>query len=281
MRLFWNLVRVEAVKALRPLLLWAGLACLAVLTGFFFATFFAFRSGIPASATHFLYWPDSLAYALDNVTGYTSWASYGTFLLIVAVGVITGREYAWRTLQLWLGCGVPRPALVAARLLVTLVPAALIVLTALVTIGGLSALFSLWAQGHVDAGRVDPGQLALGMARTLFAMLPYASLTFLLAVITRSTVAAVAGGLGFVLVLETTIANTLPRLGTELGRAAQLLPSGLSAALNGQNVAIGHVAPVTSPLQPDPIVAAAGIAAYTLVFCGLALLAFRRQDLSS
>jgi ABC-type transport system involved in multi-copper enzyme maturation permease subunit len=237
---------------------------------------------MPSAARQTLYWPASLQYGLEQATGFWAATSFGVLLTIVVVGVVTAREYSWRTWQLWLGRGISRPALVAAKLLVALVPAAIIALGCLVTIGGLSAAFSLADHGSVDVAGVDPLQLALSFGRTLYAMLPYAALAFLLAVVSRSAVFAVAGGLGFVLVVESALRDVLPLLGGgPLARVTQYLPAGLSAALNAQDAALAHLAPVSGPLQPDPGVAALAIAGYTLVLCGLALVAFSRQDLSA
>jgi ABC-type transport system involved in multi-copper enzyme maturation permease subunit len=279
--MFWNLLRLEATKVFRPALLWIGLGGLAGLSGIFFTLFFAFRSNVPLAGRENLYWPVSLVYGLAQATGFSPETSFGVLLTMIVVGVVTAREYSWRTWQLWLGHGVSRPAIVAAKLVAALAPAAVILLTCLVAIGGLSVVFSLVDHGSVDVSRVDPVQLALGFGRTLYAMLPYAALAFLLAVVSRSAVVAVGGGIGFVMVLETTFTNVLPLLGSGFARAVQYLPAGLSNALNAQDAALAHTAPTHGPFQPDPAVAAAGIAAYTLLFCGLALMAFRRQDLSS
>jgi hypothetical protein len=112
--MFWNLVRLEAAKVLRPPLLWIGLAGLAGLSGAFFSLFFAARGNIPTSGTRILYWPGSLQYGLEQATGYQPATSFGVLLTIIVVGVVTAREHSWRTWQLWLGRGISRPALVAA-----------------------------------------------------------------------------------------------------------------------------------------------------------------------
>jgi hypothetical protein len=79
----------------------------------------------------------------------------------------------------------------------------------------------------------------------------------------------------------TVFGNLLPLVGGTLARVGQYTPASLSAALNAQDSALAHVTPAHGQFQADPVVAALGIAGYTLLFCGLALLVFRRQDLSS
>jgi ABC-type transport system involved in multi-copper enzyme maturation permease subunit len=279
--MFSRLLRLEAAKSFRPALTWLGLLVLAALMGLLFAVFFAFRGQVPASGTRFLYWPDSFVYALGDAAGFSPLTSYGTCLLIVLVGLGTAREYGWRTVQLWLAHGASRRALLAAKLAVGLATAALIVLLCLVTIGGLSAAFSVADHGTVGAGRLDAGQLGLASLRTLLAMLPYGAAALLVAVLTRSAVAAVGGVLAFLAIVETSLSGVLPRLGGEFARAVWYLPSGLGAALNSGDGALAHAAPAHAAYEPDPVVAAICLAAYTLVLCGLALLAFQRQDLTA
>jgi ABC-2 type transport system permease protein len=277
--MFWHVLRLESQKTFQRRLFWLGLLILAAVIMFFYSMFFAFRGSIPASVTQSLSWPLGLLYGLNYAIGFTSWASYGTVLLIVLVGVLTAQEYSWRTMQLWLSHGVPRSLLLGTKFLLALAFAPLIVLLCLASIGGLSAFFSLQLHGTINVQGVDFAQLLLSFVRTAYAMLPYAALTFLLAVASRSTMVAVAGGLAFMMVVESSLAGLLPMLGDTFARLVQYLPSGLAAALNSQNYALAKMAVPYSPLQPSPLVAAIGIAIYTLVFSGLALWIFRRQNL--
>ena len=279
--MFWNILHMESEKTFKRRLFWLGLLVLAALIAFFYTIFYAFRGSIPASGTQFLFWPRGLIYALGYASGYASWTSYGTYLLITLVGVVTAQEYSWRTLQLWLSHGVPRSLLLAAKFLLSLLPALLIVFVCLLTVGGLSAVFSFQAHGIVNTRDVDVVQLVLSYLRTTYSMLPYAALTFMLAVMSRSAVMAVGGGLAFVAVAETALSNLLPLLGENFARIAQYLPSGLSSALNSQNYALAKMPIPQSALQPGPIAAVIGIALYTLVFCGIALWVFQRQDLAN
>lgn len=278
-RTFSRMFRIELQKTLGRRFPWIGVAVLVALMGFFYVLFFLFRGNIPASGTRFLYWPDSLIYGLGYASGYASWTSYGTYLLIVLVGVSTAQEYGWRTLQLWLGHGVPRRTVLAAKLLLSLGLAVGIVFLCLLVVGALSAVFSL-VHGGVAFTRVNPGELLAGAARTVFSMLPYAALAFLLAVTTRSTLVAVGGAIAFAAVLETALLQILPHLGSVLDRIVQFLPAGLASALNAPNAAIAGATAVTTAAQPTPLQAAVGIAIYAVVFSGLAFLVFERQDLT-
>jgi signal transduction histidine kinase len=159
--MFAQMLRMETTKTLRRPFVWIGLGVLAVAIAAFFALFFAFRGNIPPAGTALLYWPNSLIFALGYASGYASWTSYGTYLLIVVVGVGMAQEYSWRTLQLWLSHGVTRPVLLGAKFALAVVPALLIVLLCLVVIGGLSAIFSLTVHGTVNVGGVHTGELLL------------------------------------------------------------------------------------------------------------------------
>ena len=191
------------------------------------------------------------------------------------------QEYSWRTLQLWLSHGVPRPLLLGTKLALSLIPALLIVFTCLLETGGLTAFFSLQLHGTVYTDRVDYIQLALSCLRTMYAMLPYAALTFMLAVVSRSAVAAVGCGLAFLAIVETALSNLFPLLGQTFARIAHYLPSALSSALNSQNYALAKTAIPHDALQASPVAAILGIALYTLLFCGLALWAYQHQDLTN
>lgn len=277
---FSRVLRIELQKTLGRRFPWIGVAVLVALMSFFYVVFFLFRSNIPASGTRFLYWPDSLIYGLGYASGYASWTSYGTYLLIVLVGVSVGQEYGWRTLQLWLGHGVSRRSVLTAKMLLSLGLAVGIVFLCVLVVAAISAVFSLVVHGGVAFASVDPGQLAAGVARTVFSMLPYAALTFLLAVATRSTLVAIGGSIAFVAVLETALLQILPHLGGALDRIVQFLPAGLSSALNAPNAAIAGASAVTTASQPTPLQAAVGIAIYAVVLSGLAFIVFERQDLT-
>ena len=275
--MFRNILRLEGQRTFQRPLFWGSLLILAVFTAFFSTMFYIFRGGLPLT---FLTWPGSLVYALNNAIGFASWSSYGTYFLIILVGVVTTQDYSWRTIQLWFSHGVPRTSLLYAKLLLTLVAALAIVLVCLLTLGILTAFFSVQTSGSVATQHVNWLQLLLSILRTGYAMLPYAALTFYLAVVSRSAVVAVGGGLAFIAIGETALSNLLPLLGSPFAHAAQYLPNNLAIALNSQNYALANLAAPTNPLQPVPIAAALGIALYTLIFVLLALATVRRQDLT-
>ena len=112
-------------------------------------------------------------------------------------------------------------------------------------------------------------------------LLPYAALTFFLAIASRSTVVAIGGGLAFSLLIEGVFVQVVALVGGTWARIGQHLPAGLADSLTMLN-RVTDGTPSSLVPQPDvvnPQTAVLGIALYTILFVGLALLAFRRQDL--
>lgn len=237
-----------------------------VLLGFFFINY---RHLMRPRDLQVLTWPGGLVTALQLSS------TMSTFLLIILVGTLTGQEYSWRTLQLWLSHGIARPLLLVVKLLVLCVPLLLMVLVSLCASAVVTALLSLMMHGVLPMRQVNVGEVVLGMLRTCYALLPYTALTFMLAVVGRSPLVAVGGGLMYVAVIE-------PILMSLFGlRILVYLPGGLMRTFLSQNTAIIANAAQSTPLPVSPAVSAIGIALYTVIFCGIAVWAFQRQDLTN
>jgi ABC-type transport system involved in multi-copper enzyme maturation permease subunit len=113
-------------------------------------------------------------------------------------------------------------------------------------------------------------------------LLPYAALTFFLAIASRSTVVAIGGGLAYAMLIEGVLVQLLACVGGTWAKVSQYLPAGLSNSLAALN-RVSEGASSGLVTQMDGLssgTAVLGIALYTILFVGLALLAFRRQDLS-
>lgn len=289
--MFWNLFANENTKNFRRSLLWVELALLAVgvllINGMLFAMFQLNLGNEAGSAEarsqlqETLVWPGGLV----NALGLTGPNFLGGLLLVVFAGSVAAQEYSWRTLHLSLSRGTPRPLLLAARFAGLLLPGLLIVLTALLTGGLLTALFSLQLTGELPLAQVDFAQLFFSLLRTAFTLLPYAALTFLLAVASRSVVVAVGGGLAYALLIEGLLMQLFTMMGGRLGEIGRYLPAGLASSLTSLNQSVARLAAgaAGSPLQTSglaPLPAAAGITLWTLFLFGLALFIFQRQDLA-
>jgi ABC-type transport system involved in multi-copper enzyme maturation permease subunit len=275
--MFWNILRLESQKTFHRALFWGCIILLALFLILCSVLFFLFQGTLPR---WLLVWPGSLIYALNNAVGFTSWSSYGTYVLIILTGVITAQEYSWRTIQLWTSHGVSRTMFLGARFLLIILCALTIVLACLLAVGGITIVLSLVANGLVSTQNLDIAQLLLSLLRTTYSMLPYAALTILLAVASRSAVVAVGGGLAFIAIGETILNTLLPLFGHPYAVLAQFLPANLAISLNSANYALAKLPTPHTPLQPDLVLTILSIALYTLLFGALALIIFRRQDLA-
>jgi ABC-type transport system involved in multi-copper enzyme maturation permease subunit len=288
--MFWNIFLLEQHKLLKRTLLWAELALLALLVLVLHVALYVTVQWRPAGSEvdpeviamvrQSLLWPKALINALDFAAG----NGPGGLVVIVLVGAAVAQEYTWRTLHLWLSQGVPRPRLLGAKFAALVVPLLLVVLVPLVAGGAVTAYFTYQQTGGLNLAEVSALHLALSALRTAYTLLPYAALTSLLAVVSRSAVVAIGGGVAYALLVESILVQLLA-LGSETAaRVARLLPGMLAAGLLQLNqttaeVSVGlNAGPGTRLLDPGP--AAVGIALYTLAFFGLAVWVFRRQDLA-
>jgi ABC-type transport system involved in multi-copper enzyme maturation permease subunit len=127
---------------------------------------------------------------------------------------------------------------------------------------------------------VDLIQVGLSVLRGVYSLMPYLALGLLLAILSRSVVVPVAGGLVAILIFESLIPQILRLLGDSWARLGLYLPQSLGAALMMSNRATSSISPAMSTPPVAPAAAALGIAAWTAVMLGLAFLAFRQQDLT-
>ncbi|RMH00603.1 MAG: hypothetical protein D6706_03610 [Chloroflexi bacterium] len=284
--MFWQLVVIEEIKLSKRALLWVsvGLMALAILA-LDLTIYSVLQTGnLPdnmqvestLSLEGLATWPQGLISSLELAAG----SNLGGILMVVIVGIVAGQAYTWRTLSLWLGRGVSRNMLLLARFVALFVPALLVTLASLLAGGGITAVFSQLLLGHIPA--VNWTELLLAFLRTAYTLLPYAAMTFFLAVLTRSTVTAVAGGLSYALLIEGIVVQLLALAGGIWAKLGQFLPAGLTQSLLGMNarlVSVGNGS-LSAPSTLAPQTAVWLIAFYTLGFFLAALFIFRRQDIS-
>lgn len=288
--MFWQMSIVEHHKLFKRAVLWVELALLALAVIVMNVVVYAVAQSTGSSQNlrvegatsffEFLTWPGALLQGLRLSAG----NNIGGMLVIILVGAMLGQEYTWRTLSLWLSRGVSRPALLGAKLLALLLPLLLIVMTPLLVGGALTAFFSQQLTGTIAYGQVNWGQLGLAILRTAFTLLPYLSLAFLLAIASRSTMVVIGVGLAYSLLIESIAGQLLALVGGAWARIGQYLPAGLANSLMGQNssmvtITVDDAAAATQAVTPGTAVW--GIALYTLLFIGLSILIFRRQDLAN
>lgn len=285
--MFWNILSIENTKNLRRALLWVELIALALLVVLIITfLYIATQSSLPENVTissddlhqipQLVTWPGALTFALQSAAG----SSLGVLLLVVFVGAVTAQEYTWHTLRLWLSRGVPRPLLVIAKFAALIVPALALVLAALFSGAGISAVFSWQINGSLHLDQLDILQLCLSILRTAYTLMPYAALTFLLAIASRSAVIAVGGGLAFAMFLESIVMQMLQMGNGILSKLAAYLPAALSDILLNLNQTMIKGGNVTRAGSVTNLSAILGIAAWTCLFVGLSLWIFQRQDLT-
>ena len=279
--MFWHILRMESDKTFRRPLLWIGLIVALIPMVIAFIAFF----NLGSSASNMRYWvlPGGLTSALAFANGYSPGYGYAAYLIAVVVGVVTAQEYSWRTMQLWLSHGISRTLLLLAKFVLMLLTVLLITFVFFLAGGIVSLILTLLPHGDAHSNAVDVVALLLSYLRTSYSILPYAALTFLLVVVSRSVAFAISGLILFMLAIELPLTAVLPLLGKGFAQAAQLLPAGLAQSMNAQNYAAAHL-PVTTLISAgaaSPAIAAIAIAIYTLVLGGLALWLFQRQNLTN
>ena len=230
--------------------------------------------------TQLLTFPGGLYNALEIVFG----AGLGSMLAVVLIAVMTGQEYSHRTMQSWLMRGVGRGKLLAGKTLNLLTAFVFFALIPLVVGGIITAIFSWKLNGEIGLGAVDWSDLIKFAGLTIYGLLPYAALTFMLAIVTRSVVIALGITIGYNLIIELVLQQTLPALGETATKIAAYLPSNLVQGLmQADGPGFQIVVEGQTPLAPtylEPNQAAIGIAIYLLIFAGIAAWRFSKQDLS-
>ncbi len=284
-----HLVRLEARKLTGRALLWVEMGILALLVVVLHLAIMAVLAqpqpqGMPPEAVEAfrasLRWPQGLLAALTFANG----GELGGLFVVVLVGAVVAQEYTWRTAHLWLSRGVGRGAYLGAKFGVIVVALLLLVLTTLVAGGAVTGAYTIHSLGRLPWEAVPWAHVALGVLKTTLTLLPYAALTFAVAVITRSPMVAIGVGLGYSLLVENLAVEVLTLLSPHVGRIARYLPALLAKSVMqsvttlGAEVSVGMQRSAEALLLgPGP--AAALLALYTLAGLLLAWWAFRRQDL--
>lgn len=285
--MFWQMLAVEQKKLNHRKILWLELALAAAAAVFIPLMIYLASQSTDSNLVitadgpieEMITWPGALSIGIDMLSG----SGLGGLFIVVLVGALTAQEYGWRTMQLWLSNGISRPVLLLAKFTAVLLPALLLVLVAFAGGALVTGLITQNLLGRLPLAEVAWGQALLSIGRTAYTLLPYAALTFLLAVASRSTVVAVGGGLAYTMLIEGAARQILSFIGGFWGDVAQYLPGSLSnslTVLNRVSSTAGSSLISAVPNEVSAETAVFGIALYTLLFVGLALVAFRRQDLA-
>lgn len=282
-----NAFRMEMTKVFRRRMTWVLVGILTLLVTGVYLLLYAIAQEVLSDPTvaaatveevqGMLCWPQ----ALSSLLGLTGGAGLGGLMMVVLAGAVTAQEYTWRTTHLWLSRGMPRSAYLLAKYASLVIAALLIVLTAVLVASPLTAWFTQQLTGSFSLTDLHLVEMGLSVLRTAYTILPYISFTFLVAILTRSTAAAIAAGMTYAL-LEEILVQLLGLAGGIWADVARLAPGSLAAALMQSNMRLVEIdlgTGVNAGLS-GPWVAAGGIALYAVGLLGLSLWAFRRQNLT-
>ena len=281
--MLWNLYWIENQKNFKRKLLWIELAMLILLVLLVFTGLFFAIQGTPDGVTitdgdlnkipSLITWPGSLAFSIRFAAG-------SKLLIIIFVGAVTASEYSWRTYQVWLSRGVPRILLLGAKFISFFLPTLLVVSGAFLAGGLISAIFSLVLNNTLDLSQINFWRLVWDLFRTSYTLLPYAAITFLLAIASRSAVAAIGGCAAFGLIVESLLVQSLAILPGRISQTAKYLPSNLMQSILNASWTPPALMGDTLPGLLTANQAAIGIGIITLSLVSLALWVFSRQDFS-
>lgn len=289
--MLWRAILLEKDKVLGRKVFWINLIILAAVIIFINVAEYLIALSLPShvvvssnstshvsSATNALTeavtWPTGLV----NASQFASAHALGGLLLIILVGVITAREYTWRTFHLWLSRGVSRIVLLEAKCIMILLSIVIMVLTSLLLSGTITGILTLLLHGTLNLDQVPFNQIILNFLITAYTLLPYVALTFMLTILSRSSAVAIGVGLVFVFLVESTVYTILTMIGGTLAQIVQYLPIGLGATLSIAASGSMTSANLTHTPFPSPIVACLCIALYTAVFTGIAAWRFLHQN---
>ncbi|MBN1430743.1 MAG: hypothetical protein JXB07_20405 [Anaerolineae bacterium] len=292
-----SIFAIEITKLVKRKLLWVELAILAILMmGIYILLYIVYlgMANLPETSQEsmeamktFLLWPGALPIVLtlggnNQTTG---------LLSVVLIGALVGQEYTWRTLSLWVSHGVARPLVPAVKYIISCLATLLIIVVALLIGGLLTAFMTYQITGELALSQVDALQLVVSVLRTTATLLPYTALALMIGVVTRSTVAAIAGSLIYSMIIESLFTQLAILFGGLPAQIARYLPGMLSQSLLNLNQHIARTPSSTlydetmdalvSSLLLEPNLAAIIIALYVLILVGIAIWQFRRQDLTA
>lgn len=215
--------------------------------------------------------------------------SFGTILAIILAAGAVGSEYSWGTIRLIATASSGRMQLMFAKLLVVFALAAIGVLLAVAVAVAYSAIITA-ANGGSDYSFVTASWFRdqlFSYGRTLFVMAPYISLGFAAAALGRSTLAGVGAGIGIAFI-EPLVGGLMRAGGSPWKDIPNYLINSNTNVIIVQNKvppALPSFGPSARDLADQNALSVEGAAIvlsiYIVVFVALALLAFRRRDITA
>lgn len=266
-----RLLTIETRKLLKHPLLWLELAGLLGIFSLYFAARYAMMAN---SVRHGLI--NTRGLELDLQVGIGLFVFLSILFYAATAALVSAYDFPDRGVQVWLMRGVPRSTLVLARLITVLFFGFALVTVSFLSTLGIAALMRTLFLGSYSAHDLNWVQVFPAILRVFWGAVPYLALTVLFAVISRSPLFAAGGTLVFRSVVE----NLLQRLADRLPMLVRLFPSQLMFVLEFNTYKIDRGAlPMTLSEQflTEPQ-AALAITGLLLLFGGLAVVIFSRQD---
>ena len=206
-------------------------------------------------------------------------ASIGRVLMVILGASLAGYEFSWGTARHLIGRTRDRLAFVSGKLVVLSSLILLLLIAGLVT-GTLSGSGTTpMVRDRITWDFLTPGlflRLPLALLIATLTVLPYALLSFTIALITRSTAAGLSIGLLTLLIGEPIMAQITASLSEPWSQLVFYTP------LASNQILTAWMQTLIGGTSPDNIVRAVVVLlGHTLAWAGLALTYFRRRELTA
>lgn len=269
----YNLIQIEHHKLLRRNLFWILMA-INLLINILYTLQFWNNKG---ESTADLVWPHYLDGGIDVAS------LIAAVLMIVLVGASIGQGYTWRTTQQTLASGVSRLKFILVNYFSYWLPAlgGFILFSIIFQIINL-LLFSMVNHAPINFIAADWKLLAQRTLITYAITILYGSLTFLIAFVTRSTIAAISIGMFIAVMAENLLIMISTYIGTWAENATRYLPGQLRKALTHRVIGSAESYLPSEIFNNLPSIPNASIAVciYLFLTVSMAYIVFRQQDLS-
>lgn len=202
----------------------------------------------------------------------------GLLLVAVLAASTVGNEYGLGTLRPILVRGVPRPSVLAGKLLVIVVAAGVGIGVVLVStaIGSLAATATLPPPAELAPGGPEWPEVLGGALRVWLALIPFAVFAGVLAIVTRSSTAATAAALGYYFVELMAASRMGSGAGLLAGMGEYLLVCNTHLASGGRGAGLTALCATDAGEARAWLV----LGAYTAACCLAATLVFVRRDVT-
>lgn len=229
---------------------------------------------------------DTLAFPHSIIASFSLAQGMATILALILVGAAVGSEFSWGTVRTMAINARGRSYILGAKLLafleISLVWIALGVILATLLSLALTPGLDRPIQVHaISAG--DVGRFILMFARTELAILPYAAIAFLLALVGRSPAAGIGGGLAAYLIepIAVSLLGNISSLKDLLKFSiAKSVTGVMSFAGSNAGVQIGNGPQAHAADLLSPVPAALIVIAYVAIFLSVSFYLFSRRDIT-